>query len=159
MLRKANTNDFPFLYRLYMHPEANTWLLYEQTDEETFRPVMDELIKRGHLYIYAEQGLPVGMCKLQPMRHRNSHIVYLGGVAVDPDVQGRGHGARMISSAIDLSKEMGFRRIELTVATINDRAIRLYLRFGFVKEGVLQRYSYLQSKDQYLDEYVMGLLL
>lgn len=92
------------------------------------------------------------------MKHRNSHIVYLGGVAIDPDHIGRGLGKAMVSSAVELSKQQGFKRMELTVATSNDRAIRVYERVGFRFEGVLRDYSYLASEDRYIDEQVMGLI-
>lgn len=156
MNRLATTVDFSFIYHLYMHPENNRWLLYEEMDKETFRPIFDELVKRAHLYVYEEQGEPVGMFKLQPMRYRNSHIIYLGGVAVDPRHKGKGYGGAIISESVGIAHTMGFTRIELTVATENEKAIRLYERYGFEKEGVLKKYSYLKSEGLYLDEWVMG---
>ena len=46
--------------------------------------------------------------------------------------------------------------MELTVATSNEKAIRLYEHHGFEKEGVLKNYSYLKEEGIYLDEWVMG---
>jgi putative acetyltransferase len=158
MIKVATADDFPFLYRLYMHPVTNPWLLYEVQPMETFLPELRMLTDRGMLYTFSSDGEPVGMFKLQPMKHRNSHIVYLGGVAIDPDHIGRGLGKAMVSSAVELSKQLGFKRMELTVATSNDRAIRVYERVGFRFEGVLRDYSYLASEDRYIDEQVMGLI-
>lgn len=159
MSRQATASDFSFIYQLYMHPENNRWLLYDAMDEISFQPIFDELIKRGHLYVSEAEGMPVGMFKLQPMRYRNSHIVYLGGVAIDPMHKGKGYGSKMISDSVNIAKQMGFTRMELTVATVNEKAIQLYERYGFEKEGVLKNYSYLKDEGVYLDEWVMGLVI
>lgn len=158
MISVATAAHFPFLYRLYMHPATNPWLLYEVQPMEEFLPELRMLTERQMLYIYSHEGEAVGMFKLQPMKHRNSHIVYLGGVAIDPDRAGRGLGTDMIRSAVDLALTKGFKRMELTVATTNERAIRLYERAGFHFEGVLRDYSYLASEDRFIDEQVMGLI-
>jgi putative acetyltransferase len=159
MNRQAEQRDYSFIYNLYMHRATNPWLLYEWMSEGEFLPIFEELVNRHHLFVYSEDGLDMGMFKLQPMKHRNSHIVYLGGVAVDPGVQGRGVGSRMMKEIVAKAGQMGFRRIELTVATNNKAAIRLYTHAGFAVEGILKNYSYLSSEHKYLDEQVMALLL
>ena len=131
MISMATAEDFPFLYRLYMHPATNPWLLYEVQPMEAFLPELRMLTERQMLYVYSQDGVPVGMFKLQPMKHRNSHIVYLGGVAIDPDHGGRGHGTAMITSAVALSRSLGFRRRELLVAPSNTRALGVFARVGF----------------------------
>ena len=142
-----------------MHPQINPWLLYEQMDMKAFEPVFQDLVSRDHLFVYESDGQMAGMCKLAPMKYRNSHIMYLGGVAVDPDWAGKGIAADMLRRAIALTREKGYARIELTVATINHRAIRLYEQLGFETEGVLKDYTYLASEERYIDEQVMALLL
>lgn len=159
MIRPATPSDFDFLYRLYMHPATNPWLLYEVQSFESLLPELRMLTDRGILYIYVSDGVSTGMFKLQPMKHRNSHIVYLGGVAIDPDQFGKGHGTVMVSAAVQLARLHGFTRMELTVATENAPAISLYERVGFHLEGILHQYSYLAAEGRYIDEHVMGLLL
>lgn len=159
MNRLAKPEDFSFIYHLYMHVDNNRWLLYDSMDERSFQPIFDELIKREHLYVYEADGAPLGMFKLQPMRYRNRHILYLGGVALDPKHKGMGHGNKIITESVSIARQMGFTRIELTVSTENEKAILLYERHGFQKEGVLKNYSYLKEEGIYLDEWVMGLLI
>jgi RimJ/RimL family protein N-acetyltransferase len=65
----------------------------------------------------------------------------------------------MMKEIVAKAGQMGFRRIELTVATNNKAAIRLYTHAGFAVEGILKNYSYLSSEHKYLDEQVMALLL
>jgi ribosomal protein S18 acetylase RimI-like enzyme len=159
MIRIAASNDFGYIFSLYMHPLNNQWLLYEQMGPDEFKTVYNELIARNSVYIYSENGKDVGMFKLQPMKYRNSHIIYLGGVAVDPVSSEQGAGSRMMAEVLVKVKEMGFTRIELTVGTENARALRLYERVGFEIEGRLKNYSFLKSENRYIDEYVMGLIL
>jgi RimJ/RimL family protein N-acetyltransferase len=55
-------------------------------------------------------------------------------------------------------KEQGFLRIELSVADTNERAIRLYEKAGFEKEGILKKYTFLKSEQKFLDEVLMAWL-
>lgn len=158
MLRKATTEDFDFLYELYMHSQVNRYLLYEQMDAGSFLPIFNDLIEKEYLFIYENNNTTIGMCKLVPQQYRNSHIVYLGGVAIHPSYSGKGEGMKMIQEIIDYAKEKKFLRIELSVATVNGKAIRLYEKAGFAKEGVLKNFTYLKSENKFLDEVMMAYL-
>lgn len=158
-LRPATAADFDFIYGLYMHPAINTWLLYEQMQAETFRPIFEELLQQQVLYVLDADAKPAAMCKLVPQKYRNSHIVYLGGVAVHPQYSGRGLGGRLMNAVVAFAEERGFKRIELSVATHNEKAIQLYRNAGFEKEGVLRKFTYLASKNEYWDEMMMARVL
>ncbi len=158
MIRKATIDDFDFIYHLYMHPAINPFLLYEMMDAESFKPIYDELQQKGVLYVYHNGEAATGMFKLVPLQYRNSHIAYLGGLAVHPEFAGKGIGNKMIQEIIAFVKEKGFLRIELSVATFNERAIRLYEKNGFEKEGVLRKLTHLVSEGRYIDEVLMSYL-
>lgn len=158
MVRKANESDFNFFYGLYMHPEINPWLLYEMMPEEEFHPIFSDLLRREALYVFTKEGEPAGMFKLVPQKFRNSHIMYLGGVAIVPSQSGKGYGKEMVLAAVALAFSMGCVRIELTVATTNFPAIALYESAGFVTEGILRKYTFLKAENRYMDEQVMALV-
>jgi putative acetyltransferase len=84
--------------------------------------------------------------------------MYLGGVAIHPDHAGKGYAKEMILDATDLVKNLGFTRIELTVATSNHKAISLYEKCGFNTEGILKNYTFLASQNRYIDEQVMAFI-
>ena len=159
MLRKAVQDDFDFIYELYMHEQINPFLLYEQMDKRSFLSIYNDLIAREVLYVFDEDSIPTGMCKLVPQEHRNAHVVYLGGIAIHPFFAGKGEGLKMMHDIIEYAKQNGFLRIELSVASINEKAIRLYEKAGFVKEGLLKKFTYLKNENKFLDEVMMACLL
>lgn len=158
MIRKATTSDFDFIYSLYMHPQINPYLLYEMMDAAEFKPIFDELFNKDVLYIFEDNNTAVGMFKLVPLLYRNAHIAYLGGLAIHPSFAGKGHGLTMLNEITAYAKQQGFLRVELSVATINEKAIRLYEKAGFVKEGVFRKFTYLKSENRFLDEVMMAWL-
>jgi L-phenylalanine/L-methionine N-acetyltransferase len=158
MVRQATFDDFDFIYSLYFHPQVNPFLLYEMMDKSSFQPIYSELIPKDIIFIYEENEQPVGMFKLYAHTYRSAHIGYLGGLAIHPDFSGKGFGAKMMTEILALGKEKGFLRIELSAATINTRAIALYEKIGFEREGILRKYTHLKRENRFLDEVMMAYL-
>jgi len=157
MYRKATQNDLQFIYYLYMHPQVNPYLLYEYMGIEAFKPIFDSLLASEIKYIFTdENGVPVGMFKLFPWTYRASHIAYLGGLAIQPSYSGNGFGRKMMQEIIALANQQGYKRIELSVATENLKAIELYKKVGFEVEGVMKKYTYLKQEGRFLDELLMS---
>ena len=159
MIRKAVPGDLDFIYELYMHPQINPWLLYEPMDKNSFRPIYDELLEKGVKYIYNHDGKDSGMFKLVPFTHRTSHIVYLGGLAIHPSFAGMGLGQQLMNEIISFVRQQGFKRVELGVDLINEKALRLYEKMGFKKEGIMKKYVYLKKENIFLDEVLMAYLI
>ena len=158
MIRKITSNDFDFIYKLYMHPQVNPYLLYEQMDKTAFEPIFADLLKQEIIFIYEEEKVPIGMFKLIPETHRSSHVVYLGGLAIDPNFSGKGAGTAMMQAIIDYAQQNHFLRIVLSVATHNEKAINLYKKMGFIREGILKNYTHLKKEQKFIDEYLMAYL-
>jgi putative acetyltransferase len=146
MLQKATLDDFDFFYGLYMHPEINPFLLYEMMTSKEFEPVFEKLIQEEVLYLFIDNQIPVGMCKLIPQTYRCSHITYLGGVAIVPEYSGKGFGKKMLLEIISFCKSIGMRS-------------QLYETVGFQKEGVFKNYGFLKSENRFVDEYAMAILI
>jgi putative acetyltransferase len=158
MIRKATHPDFNFIYELHIHPQVNRFLFYEMMETVEFKGIFNEMLEQGVLYVYEEDGVSKGMFKLTPKQHRCSHIVFLGGVAIHPSFSGKGCGQRMVNEIIALGKEQGFLRMELGVSTINSKAIHLYEKAGFKREGVFEKYIYIRSENIFLDDILMAYL-
>ena len=158
MTRNITPADFDLVYYLYMHPLVNPYLLYEQMDADAFKPIFDDLLQRNIIYIFEADGAARGMFKVIKQEYRSSHVAYLGGLAVDPAFSGKGYGLQMMNEIIELGKRMDILRIELTVAVFNEKAIALYEKAGFVKEGVLRKLTHIKSEDRFIDEVMMSYL-
>ena len=158
MIRIATAKDLDFIYNMYMHPQVNTFILYELMSKEEFEPIYKDLLEKEVKFIYTDNEIAIGMFKLIPLTYRSSHIVYLGGLAVHPDQKGRGYGKKMMLEIIEFVRSRGFLRIELSVADINTTAISLYEKTGFQKEGVLRKYSHLKKEQRFMDEILMAYL-
>ncbi|MBL0356788.1 MAG: GNAT family N-acetyltransferase [Chitinophagaceae bacterium] len=158
MIRNITAADFDFIYEIYMHPSVNPYLLYEYMDAASFLPVFNDLLKKNIIYIFNADGQEAGMFKFIHQQYRNAHIAYLGGLAIHPSFAGKGYGATMMKEIIELGKTLHIKRIELSTATFNDKAIKLYEKNGFIKEGVLRKYTHLESEDRFIDEIMMSYL-
>jgi arsenate reductase len=155
MLIKATTTDFDFFYNLYMHPQVNPYLLYEVMDKEMFKPIFEELLQQQVLYKFNDGTADAGMCKLVLHRYRDSHKMYVGGLAIHPAHTGKGYGVLLMQDIIAFAKANNRSRVDLSVSTENEKAIALYKKCGFVIEGLLKNYSYLASQNRFIDEYMM----
>ncbi len=71
--------------------------------------------------------------------------------------RGKGYGYEAMSLAIDFAfRELNMRRVQLTVFSYNQRAMALYERLGFQREGAYR--ESLQRDGQLYDTYIYGLL-
>lgn len=159
MLIKATETDFDFFYKLYMHPQVNPFLLYEVMEKELFNPIFDDLLQQQVLYKFNDGTADAGMCKLVLHRYRDSHKMYVGGLAIHPAHNGKGYGVLLMQDIVAFAKVHNRSRVDLTVSTENEKAIALYKKCGFAIEGLLKNYTHFIKEDRFGDEYIMSLLI
>ena len=91
-----------------------------------------------------------------PNHPRRRHAGQIG-MAVCDDWQGKGVGSALMQVAVDLADRwLNLSRLELTVFTDNEPAVRLYKKFGFSIEGILAGYVFRDG--QFVDVYTMARL-
>lgn len=66
------------------------------------------------------------------------------GIAILPEFQGQGIGARLMEYALAFCKENQAISVDLKVSPANEKALRLYRRFGF-EPGLLEMKKRLQG--------------
>lgn len=64
----------------------------------------------------------------------------LANMAVTPEFRGRGLGRLLLSRVLETARERGIEAVFLEVRVSNERASRLYERFGFVDVGTRRDY-------------------
>lgn len=105
--------------------------------EQISAAVRTNIEKKNPHFVATHDGDVVGWCeivRLEKPLFRHVGILEMGLV---PEWRAKGIGMSMIAAALDAAKERGFVRVELTVFADNKRAVALYEKAGFRKEGEL----------------------
>jgi putative acetyltransferase len=102
-------------------------------------------------------GKAVGMIFLaREPNPRRSHAGSIG-MAVHDAYAGRGAGTALLAAVVDLADNwLQLKRLELGVYADNARAIALYERFGFEREGLNRAYAW--RAGAYADSLMMARL-
>jgi putative acetyltransferase len=101
-------------------------------------------------------GKAIGSIGLTRYENRRAHVGYIG-MAVHDAYAGRGAGAAMMQAVVDLADDwLNLKRLELSVYADNARAIALYERFGFEREGLYRAYAW--RAGEYVDSIPMARL-
>lgn len=162
VLRKPEPRDIPALYdqkndgaiaRLlggfsvgYSEADLAQWVEFHRTRK-------DEA-----LWVIADHGTDacVGHAGLYEIDYRiraAEFAIMLG----DQATWGKGLGTACTRFAVEYGfRQLNLNRVHLSVLASNDRAVRLYERIGFQREGLLRQAQY--KDGEYLDVIVMGLL-
>lgn len=126
---------------------------------EWARAFVAKVILNGgvHLVAVDASGTVVGWCVVE--RRTTEGVRHVGrlGIGMLPEARGRGLGRRLMAAVIDAARGKGMERIELEVFASNERAIALYERSGFAREGLKRRVRKLDGR--YDDDVLMALLL
>ena len=103
---------------------------------EMMRSFVSDLINKGLSQFYAlYDDVVVGWCDIvRGDRGGTKHSGFLE-IGIIPDHRGKGIGRRLLKATIDDAFSKGIERVELEVFASNQRAIRLYRKFGFLEEG------------------------
>lgn len=101
--------------------------------------VLENIAKGNPQFVTIADGSVVGWCDVvRESRPIHAHAGVLG-MGLLPVYRGRGHGRKLVDASLQAAKLAGFSRVELTVHADNPRAIALYERVGFIREGIKRR--------------------
>ena len=108
------------------------------------------------LMILAEvDGEIIAVSDVTPMgaKSRTLHRSVLG-MSVRQDYWRLGIGSAMMERLIDHARQSGFEQIELEVVSVNQRAIGLYVKYGFQVYGT-RPHGIKYADGSYADDYLM----
>ena len=115
-----------------------------------------ELPDQSYRFVADDGGRLVGVIDVFSLRWRRARgrgAIVLG---VRGSHQGRGVGRGLLDAAIAEARSRGMWRLELSVMSHNQVALRLYQACGFKVEGL--RRSSVRVDGTFVDEYYMGLV-
>ncbi|TIX88784.1 GNAT family protein [Rhizobium sp. P44RR-XXIV] len=107
--------------------------------EETRTFVLGMIAKGNPQFVALAGSDVVGWCDIS--RHTfpsHAHAGHLG-MGIIPAYRGRGLGRKLIETTLQAARNAGMERVELSVHADNIRAIALYEKVGFVREGLARR--------------------
>jgi RimJ/RimL family protein N-acetyltransferase len=131
---------------------GRTPLTYEQTVNH-----VEKKRQNGDLLlaIKNEEKRLIGWIFLQniELEHGRASI----GILLAPEARGQGYGKPAMEHMIDIGfKQLRLNKIYLTTRGVNEQAISLYKKIGFIVEGQLRKHAFFEGN--FYDTYFMGVL-
>jgi mycothiol synthase len=127
-LRAYRSDDLPALATLLTRAFGDPW------DEERVRRVLVEAPDVEETYLIAHQDRLVATASARVMPDVYPGSGYLHWVGTDPEHQGKGLGTLVSIRVLHHFRDAGLRDAVLETQTNRVRAVRTYLRLGFVPE-------------------------
>jgi RimJ/RimL family protein N-acetyltransferase len=165
-IRLARVDDAEALCAAEIETAKTPGLLRSRPHEfrvELFAQRIAELNNPGNMGRYAVAFAPgetsetlVGHALLDPMPLVNNAHIFRLTIVVHPGHTGRGIGRLLMTDLMRWAEhDERVEKIELLVRATNERAIRLYRRFGFAEEGRIARCLRLED-GTYVDDLMMA---
>ncbi len=109
-----------------------------------------------HFAVETLSGKLIGSCSYREINWQSRNCT-VGWFIGDRSMRGKGYGSDMIRALLSICfDELDLHKVTLAVFEHNARAIALYERLGFVREGALREQLY--SMGRRWDEYIYGML-
>ena len=136
-IRPVEPEDWPEIAEVFEQPNAVAGTLQMPFRSRAFQRERAERWSKDMLHLGAViDGKLIGSASLTRLENRRSHVGQIG-MAVHDAYAGRGAGGALMTALLHVADRwIGLRRVELTVYADNARAIGLYERHGFVREGL-----------------------
>ena len=155
VIRPIHADDAEAIHEMRLRePVAEMITSYPSERIDHARRYLEKFGSDDHVFVAELDGRVVGMAGLHVRNGKLRHSAWLG-IMVHDEFHNRGIGRALIRHLLDLADRwLGLVRVDLTVLTYNSRAVALYEKLGFVKEGTQRKASYFDGK--FHDLYVMA---
>lgn len=111
------------------------------------RSLKESLEKPEYVFLVAEaEGEPVGYAGLLRVLDEGD----ITNIVVDERFRGRGTGYALTEALLREGTRLGIRDFTLEVRVSNARAIRLYERLGFAREGIRRNFYEKPAEDAWI---------
>lgn len=142
-LRRATEADVDFLVELASHDEVEPFMaaVSARGRDELLAEVRrsDDDPQHHGRFVVEVEGEPAGALAFS-VANRRSRIADLHAIMLHSDHRGRGLGVGATRLLVrHLVFDLGYHRVQLEVYGFNERALALFERAGFLREGVRRR--------------------
>lgn len=164
-IREATAADAAAAIALFQQIYAETsFMLFEPGEfvpqAKTYAARIADTARRedGVMFLAESEAGPVGaLFGMRGTARKTRHSLYLV-IGILRSHWHQGIGRSLLQAAQDWATVRGMHRLDLSVQTTNTRAVALYERAGFEREG-LKRHSLWMGDGKFGDEWLMSKLL
>jgi RimJ/RimL family protein N-acetyltransferase len=161
ILRKAKLSDAERFVKWVNDDEVNRFMSVRKIGLKEERKYIQDRIdgktkNNFHFCIETKEGLHIGATGLEKINKRNKSATF-GIVIGDKNYWSKGYGTESAKLILDFGfKKLKLHRIQLDVYSYNPRAIKLYKKLGFKKEGIKREHNFYKGK--FYDTILMSVL-
>lgn len=157
ILRAFEKEDVTGLHRWLNDPESLLLIGRAPMSYDEALQHFEQKKQNGDLVlaIENEEQQLLGWIFLKNIEHEHGRAGI--GVLLSPEHRGKGYGKMALEQMIHLGfRQLRLHKIYLTTRSLNERAVNLYEKIGFVIEGRLRQHAFVNGV--YYDTIFMGLL-
>jgi L-amino acid N-acyltransferase YncA len=154
-IRPAEPRDYDAIW-VILEPVIREGETYTLPRDMGRKDALAYWFKEGHEVLVAEEdGAVVGTYYLRANQDGGGSHVANCGYMTASHATGRGIAGAMCADSLERARRRGFKAMQFNfVVSSNERAVRLWQRFGFEILGTLPK-AFLHPKAGYVDSYVM----
>ena len=156
-IRRVEPGDYQAVCAVHAQPNAlRGTLQLPFPSEEMWKKRIEGYGDETFALVACVDGEVVAMAGLNlfPKTPRRRHVGYVG-LAVHDKWQSKGVGTALMRALIELADNwLNLSRLELTVFTDNEPALKLYKKLGFEIEGTHRKFAFREG--EYADCYAMA---
>lgn len=144
-LDNIKKNDMEYIYKWFSDSEFLKYYDYyppiPQTKEEVDKTIHDyENSKKSKVFAVRKEGNIIGLAGYDDIVEENSVATLFIGIG-EKEERGKGYGMEAMKLLLNFGfNELKLYRIQLNVLSFNEKAILLYEKCGFKKEGTYREF-------------------
>ena len=151
ILREIEEENLDLIVKWRNDPEILRWLfsylpLSKVKERKWYETYLDDETQQIFIIEVNEEKTPIGTIGLTDIDYKNQRAE-LTIIIGEKEYWGKGLGEEALNLLVKFAfNEMNLRKIKALVFSDNDKAIKLYEKCGFVKEGVLKEEIFKDGK-------------
>jgi RimJ/RimL family protein N-acetyltransferase len=161
VLRPVRMDDAPRFVKWFNDQEVNKFVKLRSLDLKSEQKWISERVagkvKDGiHFCIETKEQVHIGAVSLDNISKFHKHATF--GIFIgDKNYWNKGFGTEAAQLILDYGfKKLKLHKIDLDVYSYNPRAIKVYKKLGFKKEGIKREHAFWQGK--FYNAYQMSIL-